>query len=885
MRPARYGCAAVLLATVASLALSPAAAQDLPIIEEVVPPPELGRGSPVDIARMTWRVAAGDAAAMARPEFDDSSWVARGGVSQELLRNPVAWYRFAFLVAPGTEALGSQLELGGVEGNVSVYLNGTLIGEMRGETLPPYERRETFTLPAALLSPERNVLALRLAGFAGRAKVGILRGPVRLMPLSRSYEREASALRALREADQAAARLGGIAARLEEFGYQAQLARVLLASGAPQSQVDAAFSALEAARKASSAALAATPQATGSSGLPFGRFGRAHQEGLLTASLWPGGFRGASTGADPEPVGGEFGRPAPGGDHVALEAISPEGKVVRVRQARGDRYRLFYPLMYPGFAVEPLDVTLSIRFDRPLDALWVDRWGIATASAATPGRLPWTEPWVLLHDPAGARPPILVGLGSPRQALRLAPSGGGFTLEIPAGQIARFCWPTGIAPWQGPPDGATMKRFRAWADAMVPFTRTAEESARGDRLAVRERFGYLPTGHIPYAPLPPVYGAVLAGGGPVVAPRARDLGIPTLAGPLRGDRKAAELAYELPLPDTGHRVVPRVEGAALDASPGPLPDPQAGNAQDLAHTRRAEALARWPILARGARQALESSGQAQLARAWGPLAWAETLEPLTGTPYRWTLATIAGDGRIRGVTRPNGLALFGTSLAAAFPGDWSVPAVQWLRIKRAFEWFGMAKDWAWQAPVDSDAGQAAGDALDIEGAYLGAIGFARLAEGVSPDDAAAGVAMAARLGPLVNGRDLVAQHLAATGLLPPGLSFAGFTETGVAAASPSAAAPPATASAPVPDPPPATLASWSPARLEDLVWKPRTRTLEVKLAIKQATDRLVVRIDCPKPADVQINGQPGDVRYDLRSGSLVYAPERAAGPQTLVVRF
>ncbi|MBM3275547.1 MAG: hypothetical protein FJZ00_10355, partial [Candidatus Sericytochromatia bacterium] len=653
-------------------------AQEISILEEVVPPPELGRGT-IDIGKLTWRVAGTDAPGMARPEYDDSSWVARAGVSSELLRNPVAWYRFAFLGSPQSQGLGSRLELAGFEGNVAVFLNGVPVGEARGETLPPYERRELFTLPTALLREDRNVLAIRITGFAGRPRVGIPRGPVRLLPLSASYERQDQTLRAARDADQAAA---------------------LLAT----------------ATTFSAAIPPAAPPEVATGSLAFGRFGRGHREGLLTASLWPGGFQGATTSFDPRPIAGYFGTATSAAagavssnltnDQATLEAIAPEGKIVRASRDGVGRYRLYYPLLYPGFAVEPLDATLSVRFAAPMDVMWVDRWGVTTQSTAVDGRLPWTEPWALFHDPAGKRPPFLVALPSPKSDLRLRRTPDGWAMTLPARTTARFCWPTGIAPWGPPASARDMTAFRAWAQAMVPFSRVSEEVARGDRLAIRETFRYLHAGAVPYAPLPPVFGALL-GASSIVADKVVDLGVPTLAGPLRAVPRSAEISYELPLPAFEVGAAPRQEGVPAEPA-RELPDALVSNAMDLAHTRRFDAFTRWPRLSEAGRQALEANGAVQLPRAWGPLSWAETAEPLTGTTYRWSIANLAEDGRFEDFARANGLALLGTAIASAYTGDWSIATSQWQRLRRSADWFFAAFDWAWQAPANTDAGNASG---------------------------------------------------------------------------------------------------------------------------------------------------------------------------------
>ncbi|MBI6545893.1 MAG: hypothetical protein HY692_03805, partial [Cyanobacteria bacterium NC_groundwater_1444_Ag_S-0.65um_54_12] len=537
---------AVSLAAVLSLSCyQVSSAQEVAILEEIIPAPELGPWSAIDIGRLTWRVSGKDGEALAQTDFDDTNWVARAAVSPELLRNPVAWYRFRFLTAPGTAGLASRLDFGGIEGNVSVYLNGVWLGECKGETDPPYVQRQTITLPASLLGPEYNVLAFRLTSFPGRAQVGIPRGPIRLLPLSATYEHEDRARQVLRRADQLAAYLGGSNEQIADLARQAARARRMLAAGSAAKEVSKVLQPAVATLARVERSLAKSERL-----LTFGRFGRQHQEGLLTCTLSPTGFTGVKTIAVPQPLSGTFGRPGKL-DLVALEYLSPIGKALRVEQETGSHFKLYYPLAYPGFAIEPREASCSVQLSVPsarqLTAMWIDRWGVVTSDIRRAVRPKWVEPWILFYDPLTPQPPLLLALPSPQYHVRLVPANDSLVIELPPGKLARFCWPSGITPGYSESYAQNLARFRSWASAMVPFGITQEDRVAGAMLQASDRFSYLPAGSLPYAPLPPILGLLLEAAKKsgktsektyasavsltsVRAPGARDLAVPTLAG-------------------------------------------------------------------------------------------------------------------------------------------------------------------------------------------------------------------------------------------------------------------------------------------------------------------------------------------------------------------
>lgn len=749
----------VLALALLSMAPPVRAQFQFPEIEEVVPPIAVGTSMPTDLGMLTWRVSGDDRPVFARPSYDDETWIARSAVSPDLLHNRVAWYRFHFVPSARAKGMGSELLVGGLEGNARVYLNGHLLGTIRGAVDPPYRRQRIFRLlPSLIRYDGDNVLAIRLSGYTGQPRVGIPAGPLVIAAFSPRFEDQ------WRAAD---------------------------------------------AHRASMRVLS---PATGS--LAFGRMGGGNSNGLLTCHLTPDGFSSATTRLVPTPIAGTFGSPG-ASDSIRIERLSPVGKVLRVAQAAGPRYRLYYPLLYPGFAVEPLgapEATLSVHLDGDLDVMYVDRWGVTTHRARVDARIPWAEPWICLYDRHGKEAPLLVALPSPKWPIWLTRAGTGVDVVLPAGAIARFCWPWGLDAHLPRPVGPDMARLRTWSDAMVPFALRSRSQIQDGVVQASDRFDYLPAGSTPYAPLPPVVAAAL-GHGPALpaiatpdaqpfglerllsrrssAPPvpAENLGVPTLAGPLWAARESAAVSYDLPAPSLdAPGALEATDAADATASPAlpPLAGALARSAVDLLFRGRAQAYLAWNRLSDRERESLQANTAYQLPRAWSPASWAESVDPLTGARFAWTEARISGTDRLGGFGLGNGLSLYGTSLAGLYGGNWGLIRHDWPAMRRAFAWFEDSFDWAWQTACDSERGRSTGGRRTLVADYLGALGMARMARVVDPAAEGHYVDLAARMAVLAGDRPDLTAWARRHGLLAPAAEIAGLSIDGARPATGSA---------------------------------------------------------------------------------------------------
>lgn len=134
-------------------------------------------GWKIDLAG-DWRFSTGDNPAWASPAFNDAEW--------ETVRAPAlwdaagyadydgfGWYRRLFDMPADSAEKALFFEIGGVDDDDWVYINGSLIGEGKG----CYKRR-VYMVPPGLVKAGSNLVAVRI--FDGGMGGGLARGPVQL---------------------------------------------------------------------------------------------------------------------------------------------------------------------------------------------------------------------------------------------------------------------------------------------------------------------------------------------------------------------------------------------------------------------------------------------------------------------------------------------------------------------------------------------------------------------------------------------------------------------------------------------------------------------------------------------------------------------------------
>jgi sialate O-acetylesterase len=126
---------------------------------------------------------AAEVSTWAKPDYDAKAWkTANQPGDWEWYGLPVldgvVWFRRDVIIDEGADLSGLVLHLGAVDDADSTYVNGQLVGSTKA-----YGGERNYTLPAGLMKPGRNVIAVRVTdtggqgGFVGPAAKMELEGP------------------------------------------------------------------------------------------------------------------------------------------------------------------------------------------------------------------------------------------------------------------------------------------------------------------------------------------------------------------------------------------------------------------------------------------------------------------------------------------------------------------------------------------------------------------------------------------------------------------------------------------------------------------------------------------------------------------------------------
>ena len=125
-----------------------------------------------------WAFSTGDNPAWASPDFDDSQWDRIGAPAlwdsygyEEY--DGYGWYRRHFTAPAGIEGRRLLIEIGGVDDDDWVYINGRLVGSHMGCYVA-----HSFHIPPGLVKPGDNVIAIRI--YDGAMGGGLAVGPIEI---------------------------------------------------------------------------------------------------------------------------------------------------------------------------------------------------------------------------------------------------------------------------------------------------------------------------------------------------------------------------------------------------------------------------------------------------------------------------------------------------------------------------------------------------------------------------------------------------------------------------------------------------------------------------------------------------------------------------------
>ena len=225
----------------------------------------------------------------------------------------------------------------------------------------------------------------------------------------------------------------------------------------------------------------------------YGRFGRFHEDGLLTTNVHPRGF--ALLGTNPE-LNIRWGDPkAP--LSAVVRSINPTEKILTIEGGgAGAPSIIRYTLVYPGF---------SATFGKQLVLRFSNRAGKSVRVGLDPTRL--KQGWLLVI-PGDRYPAVPLLIKVPRSAGTKAWfTGDGLTVESPTplGKVV-FTTPTGLRPVASL--NAAWKAVSDWGDAPIPVLQAISNEKSQTEIATTQ------TWNTPYAPISPLLGLAMLDGFP-----------------------------------------------------------------------------------------------------------------------------------------------------------------------------------------------------------------------------------------------------------------------------------------------------------------------------------------------------------------------------------
>lgn len=334
----------------------------------------------------------------------------------------------------------------------------------------------------------------------------------------------------------------------------------------------------------------------------YGRFGRFHEDGLLTTNVHPRGF--SVLGTNPE-LNIRWGDPKAALSAV-VTSINPTEKILAVEGGGvGAPSSIRYTLVYPGFAA---------TFGKQLVLRFSNRTGKPVRVGLDPTRL--RQGWLLVI-PGDRYPAVPLLIKVPRSAGTKAWfTGDGLTVESPSplGEII-FTTPTGLRPVASL--NAAWKAVSDWGDAPIPVLQGISNEVTRSEISTSQ------TWNTPYAPISPILALALQAGFPakVTGPLVRTE-IRTRYGPYAYvAAKTSRISLTQPVTP-----VPAMYGEGLAVPPGRLASASPGTSP---------AMSLWSLYSwLNAAERLEPAQRAALIRAYrvrrSKVTFLDTSEPITG---------------------------------------------------------------------------------------------------------------------------------------------------------------------------------------------------------------------------------------------------------------
>jgi hypothetical protein len=471
----------------------------------------------------------------------------------------------------------------------------------------------------------------------------------------------------------------------------------------------------------------------------FGRFGRIHDDGLLTLNVSPYGFEA------PSPMPSFKVRFADKYEDITVERINfAEKKIKLSGGGSGAPTELFYTLLYPGyFASFQQNAFFAISGSRVL----------VEESKTDPNR---SHFYLLITAKKGSCMPVALSF---RQNFKpewklTGKSDGTSLLEIShkndIGNILIFT-PLGMRSFSSEASQDEWDSLRRETNKWIEFVppqwngRLYDYNNAANTVSVRDDFYIHPESiNQIFAPLPPVLAFAISKGYPAkVEGEIVQTDCITKYGPF-AYVKGKTLKFTLPLPPLDERGYIRLSGNAdriklLNSLVGHLGGDWATNAVDLGYAGMANAQMAWVWLDADRRLNLQNAW-----KTWLPMAfrfppyppdhkkntWKAEIEPFTGFKYLWTysLSGPPPENFRLDIDWGNALPLYGLYKYAQYSGDWEFVRNSWDGVMKIFRYFELGDDWAWMTVVNGDMGWSTGTGDPMAAAFCGHVACLKMAK-------------------------------------------------------------------------------------------------------------------------------------------------------------
>jgi|GEM_PF-4528500 len=464
----------------------------------------------------------------------------------------------------------------------------------------------------------------------------------------------------------------------------------------------------------------------------FGRFGRLHEDGLLTLNVGP------DHAATPPQVDGWrlAWRPI---TQLKVQKLDFTAKTTTGRAASATAPDGWHAtLLYPGFGLHFKGAEAAFLLTAHADVRWqIER--LPVRPGQTDGILLWSR----------TRPTAPLSIALPPRRKLLTWSLKGDTLRLvadgPLGEV-RVITPVGVRTVNATQPSALRElrlQAAAWARRAIPKWqgRTATVAKNRTTVTFSDRFEV--AFGAPWSPVPPVLAFAVSQGYPAqVQKLTRETATETLLGPMAW-QSGPMAQWTLPVPDPGEMALVAARSPAkarvdeLNLLPEDLLMNWARNAVDLGYSRAVPGLLAWSYLNPDRRTRFDALTQTNFRRVWqmpgdarvveGTTAWRVAREPFTGESYLWTYA-INGEGPWRyDLEWGNALPIYGLAKIAAYRGQTDYARQVWPQAVRADRYMALGQDWAWMTTVNADHGYSTGTGDPMAAAYVGAVAMQRLA--------------------------------------------------------------------------------------------------------------------------------------------------------------